>query len=222
MLLSHLHTIDIDMVYTDQSPAQALAWSAERHEKRVPIIDRITGKLAGTIHEDHLLRHASEESLPMQHLEASLMAYADQHIYDVWYKIISRMQNIIPVVDRNGIFQHCVSINQLRDAVTTSMGLHLDGLTLLVETDEPGFELQSVIGILEREGVRIVSLSVEYPDEQREDDSLKLNIRVEPINADRGVSSLRRFGYAVHTDSRSHDDAEWADRADALIRYLDL
>lgn len=222
MLLSHLHIDEIEFVYSDQSPLQALEWSAKHMEKRVPIVDRINHHLLGTIHEDYLLRHVADESLPMQNLESSLMAFSDQHIYDIWFKLIQSQQQTIPVVERNGFFIGCVHINQLRDAVTQSLGLHVDGLTLLVETDESGFELQHIIGILEREGVRVVSLALEYPDPTREDDSLKLTIRIEPTNADRGISSLRRVGYAVHTDSRSHDDAEWADRADALLRYLDL
>jgi acetoin utilization protein AcuB len=222
MLISHLHTDDVEMVYTNQSPIQALAWSAKHSEKRVPIIDRINHRLLGTIHEDYLLRHVADETLPMQYLESSLMAYSDQHIYDIWYKMIQSQQQVIPVVDRNGFFLTCVHIDHLRDAVTQSLGMHAEGLTLLVETDESHVELQHIIGILEREGVRVVSTALEYPDSEREDDSLKLTIRIEPTNADRGISSLRRVGYAVHTDSRSHDDAEWADRADALIRYLDL
>lgn len=222
MLISHLLIAPVEVIYSDQSPIQALAWSAKHMEKRVPVIDRMSKHLVGTIHEDHLLRHVADDTLPSQHLEVSLMAYSDQHVYDVLFKLIQSKQHTIPVIERNGIFRTCVDVDQLRDALIQSLGLYRDGITLLVETDESEFQLQSIIGILEREGVRIMSLAIEYPDPDNDDATLRLNIRIEPVHADRGISSLRRFGYAVHADTRSHDDAEWIDRADALIRYLDL
>lgn len=222
MLISHLLIAPVEVIYSDQSPIQALAWSAKHMEKRVPVIDRMSKHLVGTIHEDHLLRHVADDTLPSQHLEVSLMAYSDQHVYDVLFKLIQSKQHTIPVIERNGIFRTCVDVDQLRDALIQSLGLYRDGITLLVETDESEFQLQSIIGILEREGVRIMSLAIEYPDPDNDDATLRLNVRIEPVHADRGISSLRRFGYAVHADTRSHDDAEWIDRADALIRYLDL
>jgi len=222
MLISHLLIAPVEVIYSDQSPIQALAWSAKHMEKRVPVIDRMSKHLVGTIHEDHLLRHVADDTLPSQHLEVSLMAYSDQHVYDVLFKLIQSKQHTIPVIERNGIFRTCVDVDQLRDALIQSLGLYRDGITLLVETDESEFQLQSIIGILEREGVRIMSLAIEYPDPDNDDATFRLNIRIEPVHADRGISSLRRFGYAVHADTRSHDDAEWIDRADALIRYLDL
>lgn len=222
MLISHLLIAPVEVIYSDQSPIQALAWSAKHMEKRVPVIDRMSKHLVGTIHEDHLLRHVADDTLPSQHLEVSLMAYSDQHVYDVLFKLIQSKQHTIPVIERNGIFRTCVDVDQLRDALIQSLGLYRDGITLLVETDESEFQLQSIIGILEREGVRIMSLAIEYPDPDNDDATLRLNIRIEPVHADRGISSLRRFGFAVHADTRSHDDAEWIDRADALIRYLDL
>lgn len=222
MLISHLLIAQVEVIYSDQSPIQALAWSAKHMEKRVPVIDRMSKHLVGTIHEDNLLRHVADDTLPSQHLEVSLMAYSDQHVYDVLFKLIQSKQHTIPVIERNGIFRTCVDVDQLRDALIQSLGLYRDGITLLVETDESEFQLQSIIGILEREGVRIMSLAIEYPDPDNDDATLRLNIRIEPVHADRGISSLRRFGYAVHADTRSHDDAEWIDRADALIRYLDL
>lgn len=222
MLISHLLIAPVEVIYSDQSPIQALAWSAKHMEKRVPVIDRMSKHLVGTIHEDHLLRHLADDTLPSQHLEVSLMAYSDQHVYDVLFKLIQSKQHMIPVIERNGIFRTCVDVDQLRDALVQSLGLYRDGITLLVETDESEFQLQSIIGILEREGVRIMSLAIEYPDPDNDDATHRLNIRIEPVHADRGISSLRRFGYAVHADTRSYDDAEWIDRADALIRYLDL
>jgi hypothetical protein len=222
MLISHLPVLPLEMIYSDQSPIDALAWSAKHIEKRVPVIDRVTNHLIGTIHEDHLLRYVADATLPTQYLEVSLMAYTDQHVFDVLFKLIQSRQHTIPVIERNGLIKTFVDVDQLRDALIQSLGLYRDGITILVETDETGFELQTIIGILEREGIRIMSLSVEYPDPEHDEDVLRLNIRIEPVHADRGISSLRRFGYAVHADTRSHDDAEWVDRAEALLRYLDL
>lgn len=221
MLIAHLIQIDETPVYTDDSPMAALAWSAVHNEPRVPIVDKVTGSLAGTIREDVLLAHAASDLLPMQALEASLMAYPEQHVFDVWHSINVTGQQVIPVTDRQSHYMGIISTQVLRKAVEQSLGLLQEGLTLLIETDQREADLHGIIGIIEKEGVRVLSMGVEYSD--MEDESLiRISIRIEPLNADRAVSSLRRFGYAVHSGSRTHDDAEWVERADELIRYLDL
>ncbi len=223
MLVSHLIHVDHDPVYSDQSPMHALSWSALHGESRVPIIDRMNRVLVGTIREEVLLDHVKDEILPMQSFETSLMAYPEQHVFDVWHSINATGQHVIPVAERSGNFLGFVTLEDVRQAVEQALGLMQEGLTIFIESDQRTPELQSIIGIIETEGVRILSMGVEYAAENDGDEQVhKISMRLDPTNADRAVSSLRRFGYAVHSDARSHDDAEWADRANELIRFLEL
>lgn len=201
----------------------ALSWAALHGEKRVPVVDRLSRVLVGTIKEDILLLHVQDDVLPLQALENSLMAYPEQHVFDVWHSINGTGQHIIPVAERTGNYIGYLTMEDVRQAVEQSLGLMQEGLTIFIECDHRTPDLQSIIGIIEKEGVRILSMGVEYANENEEEEQLhKISMRLEPTNADRAVSSLRRFGYAVHSDARSHDDAEWADRADELIRFLEL
>jgi len=151
------------------------------------------------------------------------MAYPEQHVFDVWHSINNTGQRVIPVAERNGNYLGYIRMEDVRQAVERSLGLMQDSLTIFIESDSRTPDLQSIIGIIENEGVRILSMGVEYASENDDEEQLhKISMRLDPTNADRAVSSLRRFGYAVHSDSRSHDDAEWADRADELIRFLEL
>jgi CBS domain-containing protein len=223
MLVSHLIHVDHDPVYSDQSPMHALSWSALHGESRVPIIDRLNRALVGTVREDVLLDHVKDEMLPLQSLESSLMAYPEQHVFDVWHAINETGQKVIPVAERNGNYLGYITLEDVRQAVEQALGLMQDGLTIFIESDQRTSDLQAIIGIIEKEGVRILSMGVEYAEENEDDEQLhKISMRLDPANADRAVSSLRRFGYAVHSDARSHDDAEWADRANELIRFLEL
>lgn len=223
MLVSHLIHVDHDPVYSDQPPMHALSWAALHGEKRVPVVDRLSRVLVGTIKEDILLLHVQDDVLPLQALENSLMAYPEQHVFDVWHSINGTGQHIIPVAERTGNYIGYLTMEDVRQAVEQSLGLMQEGLTIFIECDHRTPDLQSIIGIIEKEGVRILSMGVEYANENEEEEQLhKISMRLEPTNADRAVSSLRRFGYAVHSDARSHDDAEWADRADELIRFLEL
>ena len=223
MLVSNLIHVDHDPVFSDQSPMHALAWSAMYGESRVPIIDRLNRVLVGTVREETLLEHVKDELLPLQSIETSLMAYPEQHVFDVWHSINGTGQKVIPVAERNGTYLGYITLADVRQAVEQSLGLMQEGLTIFIESDQRTPELQSIIGIIEKEGVRILSMGVEYAAENDDDESLhKISMRLYPTNADRAVSSLRRFGYAVHSDSRSHDDAEWTERADELIRFLEL
>lgn len=201
----------------------ALSWSALHRESRVAIIDRLSRVLVGTIREEVLLNHLKDDILPLQALETSLMAYPEQHVFDVWHSINGTGQHVIPVAERSGNYLGYVAMEDIRHAVEQSLGLMQEGLTIFIESDHRTPDLQSIIGIIEKEGVRILSMGVEYAKENDDDEQLhRISMRLDPMNADRAVSSLRRFGYAVHSDSRSHDDAEWADRADELIRFLEL
>lgn len=223
MLVSNLIHVDHDPVYTDQSPMHALSWSALHGEPRVPLLDRMSRILVGTIREDVLLEHVKDEGVPMQSIENSLMAYPEQHVFDVWHAMNATGQHVIPVAERNGLYLGYVTLDDLRGSVEGALGLLQDGVTIFIESDQRSPELQHIIGIIEKEGVRILSMGVEYGQEDDEHELLhRISIRLEPTNADRAVSSLRRFGFAVHSDSRSHDDAEWVDRANELIRYLEL
>lgn len=223
MLVSDLIHVDHDPVYTDQTPMHALSWSALHGESRVPIVDRLSRILVGTIREDVLLEHVEDDTLPIHAIETSLMAYPEQHVFDVWHAINGTGQHVIPAAERSGLYMGYVTLDDLRGSVEGALGLMQDGVTIFIESDQRSPELQHIIGIIEKEGVRILSMGVEYGQED-EDHELhhRISIRLEPTNADRAVSSLRRFGFAVHSDSRSHDDAEWADRANELIRYLEL
>jgi acetoin utilization protein AcuB len=222
MLTSHLIHVDHDPVYSDQSPMRALSWSALHGESRVPVVDRLSRALVGTIREEILLNHVKDDILPLQALETSLMAYPEQHVFDVWHSINGTGQHVIPVAERNGNYLGFIRMEDVRQAVEQALGLMQEGLTIFIESDHRTPDLQSIIGIIEKEGVRILSMGVEYADEDDEETLHKISMRLDPTNADRAVSSLRRFGYAVHSDSRSHDDAEWADRANELIRFLEL
>jgi len=223
MLVSHLIHVDHDPVFSDQTPMHALSWSALHAESRVPVVDRLSRVLVGTVREEVLLDHVKDELLPLQALESSLMAYPEQHVFDVWHSINDTGQRVIPVAERNGNYLGFIRMEDVRQAVERSLGLLQEGLTIFIESDSRTPDLQSIIGIIEKEGVRILSMGVEYAMENEDDEQLhKISMRLDPTNADRAVSSLRRFGYAVHSDSRSHDDAEWADRADELIRFLEL
>jgi len=223
MLVSHLIHVDHDPVFSDQSPMHALSWSALHVESRVPVVDRLSRVLVGTVREEVLLDHVKDELLPLQALESSLMAYPEQHVFDVWHSINNTGQRVIPVAERNGNYLGYIRMEDVRQAVERSLGLMQDSLTIFIESDSRTPDLQSIIGIIENEGVRILSMGVEYASENDDEEQLhKISMRLDPTNADRAVSSLRRFGYAVHSDSRSHDDAEWADRADELIRFLEL
>ena len=224
MLIAHLIKTDQDLVYSDQTPVQALEWSATNDEPRVPVVDRKNRVLVGTIREDVLLDRVNEDLLPLYALENSLIAYPDQHAFDVWHSMVATGSHVIPVTSRSGSFLGFLPHGDLTQSVEQLLGLTQEGITLLVESDLPTLDLQHLIGIIEKEGVRISSLAVDYDASVEVEEAAlhRVTVRLQPANADRAVSSLRRYGYAVHTSARSHNDAEWADRVNELIRYLEL
>ena len=151
----------------------------------------------------------------------TLSVSPDMHLFDAGRKLNLLKRETLPVVDPDGAYLGTLVKSRVMSALTTVLHLDESGSVLTVELEEAHYELSVIVRLIEQEGARILTVSVESPDEQnpRYRISFKLNL----VDVSRVGATLRRHGFLISTESRTEEqDADWADRADAFLRYLDM
>lgn len=151
----------------------------------------------------------------------TLSVSPDMHLFDAGRKLNLLKRETLPVVDTDGQYLGTLVKSRVMSALTTVLHLDESGSVLTVELEEAQYELSVLVRLIEQEGARILTVSVEAPDAQnpRYRISFKLNL----VDVSRVGATLRRHGFHISTESRNEEqDAEWADRADAFLRYLDM
>jgi len=151
----------------------------------------------------------------------TLSVSPDMHLFDAGRKLNLLKRETLPVVDREGQYLGTLVKSRVMSALTAVLHLDESGSVLTVELDEAHYELSVIVRLIEQEGARILTVSVESPDAQnpRYRISFKLNL----VDVSRVGATLRRHGFHISTESRTEEqDAELADRADAFLRYLDM
>lgn len=151
----------------------------------------------------------------------TLSVSPDMHLFDAGRKLNLLKRETLPVVNHDGTYIGTLVRSRVMSALTTVLHLDESGSVLTVELEESQYELSVLVRLIEQEGARILTVSVEAPDAQypRYRISFKMNL----VDVSRVASTLRRHGFLVSTESRTEEqDAEWAERADAFLRYLDM
>lgn len=145
----------------------------------------------------------------------------ETHLFDAGRTLNLLKRETLPVVNHDGMYVGTLVKSRVMSALT--MVLHLDesGSVLTVELEEAHYELSVLVRLIEQEGARILTVSVEAPDalNPRYRISFKMNL----VDVSRVGATLRRHGFLVSSESRTEEqEAEWINRADAFLRYLDM
>ncbi|MEN9839308.1 MAG: hypothetical protein RL177_787 [Bacteroidota bacterium] len=151
----------------------------------------------------------------------TLSVSPDMHLFDAGRKLNLLKRETLPVVNRDGTYVGTLVKSRVMSALTTVLHLDESGSVLTVELEEAHYELSVLVRLIEQEGARILTVSVEAPDAQNP--RYRISFKMNLVDVSRVGATLRRHGFMVSTESRTEEqDAEWADRADAFLRYLDI
>ena len=90
-----------------------------------------------------------------------------------------------------------------------------------MEMEQADFTLADLVRIIEMEGAKILGVAVQQP--RAENPSYRVSFKLNLEDSSAISSSLRRFGYTIISEANSEAlDNNLSDRADELIRYLDI
>jgi len=219
MLVAELIRTDRALIDT-QTVDDALAYLHQVSQSEWPVVNG-SGLPVGIAVEHQLLTHDGQKRLHDVMEPETLALSLDMHVFDAVRKMNHLKRETIAVVDDTAAYVGTLVRAKMISSLTSVLHLDESGSVVTVELKERDYELTVLVRLIEQEGARILTISVEAPDEHFP--LYRISFKLNLVDVGRISSTLRRHGFTVSTESRSEEhEAEWADRADAFLRYLDM
>ncbi|MDR9415169.1 MAG: CBS domain-containing protein [Gracilimonas sp.] len=191
------------------------------HTTRIPVIDE-EGRLKGMASLDRLIEIVDEQTkLKDLKLGEPISVPTHQHLFEASRVMLAKELYLLPVVGKNMMFEGMLKKKDVLSALGELFNLSSFGSVITVELKQNDFTLSDLVRIIEMEGAKILGVAVQQPDADHMSYriSIKLNLEDSSIIS----SSLRRFGYTILSEANSETlEENFSERADELIRYLDI
>jgi acetoin utilization protein AcuB len=202
--------------------SEAIAMMEREKLQYYPIVDTVSHKLVGQADLD-LIREFQES--PDYAIERGSgygqVLLESNHVLEAAQIMLRNNRTALPVVDREANYLGMVTRNDLVDSITRLLNLHEPGTVLMIEIPARDYMLSDIIRIVESEGARIITLTVQAP--VLHDGHFRVSVKLNLDDLSRVGSALRRYGYQITSESSAElRDSDLADRADAFMRYLDI
>jgi CBS domain-containing protein len=221
MLVKEILNTDISPLKLTDTVATALMKIELLHTNKFCVVNE-DGKVIGMASLEKLIEVVDESSaLSEVELDEPLTVPKDQHLFEASRVMLAKELYLIPVVDNEMSFQGMIKKRDLLAALGEAFNLSSFGSVIAVEMNQPDFTLADLVRIIEMEGAKILGVAVQQPsaDNPLYRVSFKLNLE----DSSTISSSLRRFGYTIISEANSEAlENNFSDRADELIRYLDI
>lgn len=95
------------------------------------------------------------------------------------------------------------------------------GSVITIELAQIDYTLSEIVRIIETENAKILGIAVQQPNEVL--DSIRVSIKLNLEDSSVVSAALRRFDYVIVSEESSENmENNFSDRADELIRYLDI
>ena len=179
-------------------------------------------KAQGMINTE-LLMEVQDESMLLSQLplEPVIAVHRTQHVFETTRLMFANELYILPVVDGEQNYLGLVRKREILTALGTMFNLSSFGSVLTIEFEQLDYTLSDIVRIIEIEGAKILGVAVQQPNDANPNFrvSIKLNLEDSSVVS----ASLRRYGYLITSEENSESlEHDFSDRADELIRYLDL
>lgn len=220
----------IDKSITDQNfePLQASNTLAEVKDRieaynleQLPVVDATTQKLIGQLSTRQIQEADPDARVSDLELEEAVKIYEGQHIFEAARLLLQYELRYLPLVDEEWTFLGMISRPRVMQAISRMLNLEEEGSVITVQLDPIDFSISELVQIVEQEGAKILGLTVETPESNRNafHVSLKLNMK----DLSRVTAALKRYDYEVLVESENTVfGRDLEDRADELLKYMDM
>ncbi len=222
MLVSKALDTSTPVLTKRQSIAEALEQMNHLQVTIMPVIDAVTGKLAGQV-ELHQINKADEniKTISQLELQEPVKIFQKEHLFNAIQLMLKYELSLLPVVNNEWVYQGLIHKKQVLESLTDMLNITEFGSIISIELRQNDFTLSEIVQIIETEGGKILGITVEAPDAEKitYEISIKLNLK----DVSRVASSLRRHGYNILTEAESEPaQIDLETRADELIKFLDV
>ncbi|MEX2478486.1 MAG: CBS domain-containing protein [Gracilimonas sp.] len=221
MLVKEILNTDISPLRLTDTVAKALMKIELLHTNKFCVVDGY-GKVVGMASLEKLIEVVDEKSILSEvDLDDPLTLPQDQHLFEASRVMLAQELFLIPVVDQDMIFQGMIKKRSLLIALGDVFNLSSYGSVIEVELSQADFTLSDLVRIIEMEGAKILGVAVQQP--KAESPSFRISFKLNLEDSSVVSAGLRRFGYTVISEANSEVlEHNYSDRADELIRYLDI
>ncbi|MDZ7806378.1 MAG: CBS domain-containing protein [Gracilimonas sp.] len=221
MLVKEILNTDISPLRLTDTVATALMKIELLHTNKFCVVDE-EDKVVGMASFEKLIEVVDEKStLEEIELDKPLTVPKDQHLFEASRVMLAKELFLIPVVDSEMYFQGMIKKRDLLTALGDAFNLSSYGSVIAIEIDQADFTLADLVRIIEMEGAKILGVAVQQPS--ADNPSYRVSFKLNMEDSSAISSSLRRFGYTIISEANSEVlENNFSDRADELIRYLDI
>ena len=221
MLVNEILNTDISPLHLEDSVATALMKIDLLHTTKFAVVDS-NDRVVGMASLEKLIEVVDEEA-PLSEIELDDPVYVphNQHLFEASRIMLAQELFILPVTTESMEFQGMIKKRDVLSALGDIFNLSSFGSVITVELDQVDFSLSDLVRIIELEGAKILGIAVQQPNAKNPSYrvSFKLNLEDSSVVS----AGLRRFGYTITSEANSEVlEGNFSDRADELIRYLDL
>jgi predicted transcriptional regulator len=188
-----------------------------------PIVSDGEGEiLVGQVSLDDIQSFAQADSIALEKGAGYGLVLRDSiHVLEAAHIMLRYERNSLPVVRSDGSYVGVISKLKLIESITRLLNLGDQGTLIMVELKPRDFMLSDIIRIIESEGARILTLTVQSPDAINENYRISVKLNLDDLS--RVGNALRRYGYLISVESAAElSDDELSDKADAFMRFLDI
>ena len=190
------------------------------HVSLFPVVDE--GALIGMISID-TLAEVEDESILLNELviSDSISVPNTQHLFEAARQMLASELYVLPVTSVDDQFAGVILKRDVLKAIGDILNLESFGSVITIEMYPFDFTLTEVVRLIETEGAKILGIAVEQPNDEY--GFYRVSVKLNLVESSTVTSTLNRYGYVVTSQVSSVNiEQDFSDRADELIRYLDI
>ncbi|MCB0496388.1 MAG: CBS domain-containing protein [Cyclobacteriaceae bacterium] len=201
--------------------AHALVWMDEFRCNQLPVVNN--GEFMGLISEELILNNEKEVAL-IKEIElncANCKVNETTHFFDILKLSASNNVELVGVVNSESKYVGVITIKDTISALSQTLAIQSNGAVLILSMKAIDYSLSEISRLVESEGYKILSSSIQKDDSNPE--MVKLTLKVDSEEVGRLVATFERFNYKVIARLDDNEDPHHdQERLDILLKYLDL
>ncbi len=221
MLVNEILNTEIAPLKLTDPVSLALAKLDLLHINRFVVVNDLH-KIEGMISIETLAEVVDEDTqLSELPLENAVWVSKSQHIFETTRQMFAHELYVLPVADTEMNFQGLVRKREILNSLGEIFNLASFGSVITIELNQMDYTLTEIVRIIETEQAKILGIAVQQPNEEL--DSIRVSVKLNLEDSSVVSAALRRFGYIIVSEAQSENmESNFSDRADELIRYLDI
>lgn len=188
---------------------------------QLPVLEN--GVFKGFIKDEALFADVFDSSSLASYplTSSNCTVYSDQHFYEVARVASGFEYEMVAVLDRDDVFIGVVTIHELIEAFSQTIGVQSPGSVIVISVKHIDFSFSEIARLIEAESTKILAC---YLTSDKEDPvRFNVTLKLDKKNVSHIVATLERFNYNITGLYQEESIVSYEkERLDALMKYLNI